>query len=327
MSERPQTPRIDGIHHVTAIASDPQPNLDFYVRFLGLRLVKRTVNFDDPGTYHFYYGDEVGRPGTIMTFFPWPGARAGRHGNGQVTLTTFSVPVGSVAFWQDRARRLGISISEQPERFGQAVLRVNDGDGLAVELIAAGKLSEAARPDGADIPAESEIQGIHSATLAEQSETKTAELLTGVMGFRETGREGNRIRYEVGAGGPMATIDLVVNPSDQRGVGGGGTVHHIAFRTPDDAHQERWLEILTGKGYHTSPVMDRNYFHSIYYREPGGILFEIATDPPGFLIDESIDELGNSLKLPQEYEPMRSRIEGALPVITVPTTGLITESY
>lgn len=331
MSERPQTPpqtaRIDGIHHVTAIASDPQPNLDFYVRFLGLRLVKRTVNFDDPGTYHFYYGDEVGHPGTIMTFFPWPGARAGRHGNGQVTLTTFSIPVGSVAFWQQRARRLGITISEEPERFGQAVLKLYDGDGLAIELIAAGKPSETARPDGADIPSDFEIQGIHSATLAEPSERKTAELLTSIMGLRETGREGNRIRYEAGAGGPTTIVDIVVNPGAPRGVGGAGTVHHIAFRTPDDVHQERWLEILTGKGYHTSPVMDRNYFHSIYYREPGGILFEIATDPPGFLIDESIDDLGTSLKLPREYEAMRSRIEATLPPITVPTAGLITESY
>ncbi len=317
-------PRIDGIHHVTAIASDPQPNLDFYVRFLGLRLVKRTVNFDDPGTYHFYYGDETGQPGTILTFFPWPGARRGRHGSGQVTATTFTVPTGSLDYWRERATRYGFATTDLPDRFGDGVLRVDDGDGLAIELVAA---SEPTDHDGAEIPGEYGVRNIHSATLTEARLEPTAKLLTETMGFRETGREGDRVRFEAGEGGPSRIVDVLVDPAAPRGLGGAGTVHHIAFRTPDDDHQLDWQQLLMKEGYNVSPVMDRNYFHSIYYREPGAILFEIATDPPGFLVDESLEELGSNLKLPAEYEPMRGRIESTLQPITVPTTGLLTESY
>lgn len=322
-----ESPGITGIHHVTAIASDPQPNLDFYVRFLGLRLVKRTVNFDNPTTYHFYYGDETGQPGSILTFFPWPGARAGRHGTGQVTLTSFSVPSGAIEYWKERAERHSIQASSQPERFGDPVLHLKDPDGLAIELIASASPTPGDRPDGVDIPSEFEIQRIHSATLALQNADRTSELLTGIMGLRELTRDGDRIRFEAAEGGPGNIVDLLVQPGEARGAGGAGTVHHIAFRTPDDAWQLRWLETLTKQQFHVSPVMDRQYFHSIYYREPGGILFEIATDPPGFLIDESAEELGTSLKLPPEYEPARDRIEAALQPITVPTTGLMTESY
>jgi len=321
--------RIDGIHHVTAIASDPQQNLDFYVRFLGMRLVKRTVNFDDPGTYHFYYGDETGNPGTILTFFPWPGARRGRHGNGQVTATAFAVPYDSLAAWTERAQRFGFTASPQPDRFGEKVLRIDDADGLAIELIESVTAGESVREegDGADIPGEFRVRCIHSATLSEQSEQKTLDLLTNMMGFRETGREGERIRLETDKGGPSRTIDLLVNPGAPRGLGGAGTVHHIAYRTPDEANQLEWQQKLMSAGYHVSPVMDRNYFHSIYYREGGGILFEIATDPPGFLVDESLDSLGTALRLPSEYESMRERIEAVLPAITVPTAGTLTESY
>ncbi|MDZ4799072.1 MAG: ring-cleaving dioxygenase [Bryobacteraceae bacterium] len=329
MIEQPQTPRIDGIHHVTAIASAPQPNLDFYVRFLGLRLVKRTVNFDDPGTYHFYYGDDTGAPGTILTFFPSPGARRGRLGSGQVTATTFTVPFDSIDYWSQRATSYGFTALAQPDRFGHSVLRVDDGDGLVIELVAA--VSAESTPctrDGVEIPAEYAVRNIHSATLTEKQEGPTAQLLTATMGFRETAREGNRIRFEVGDGGPTRTIDvLVADPSTPGGLGGAGTVHHIAFRTPDDAHQQRWQELLMKEGHHVSPVMDRNYFHSIYYREPGHILFEIATDPPGFQVDETPETLGSALKLPQEYESMRGRIEAALPAITVPTAGALAESY
>lgn len=318
-------PRIDGVHHITAIASDPQPNLDFYVRFLGLRLVKRTVNFDDPGTYHFYYGDEIGAPGTILTFFPWPGARRGRQGTGQVTLTSFAVPFGSLDFWTRRAQRYGVEAEPAGERFGEAVLRVHDGDGLTVELIPS--YAPEGDSDGTEIPAEHRIRSIHSATLSEAEAGRTTELLTGVMGFRVAGEEGNRKRFLVGEGGPGAILDVTVDRAEPRGLQGAGTVHHVAFRTPDDASQEAWRQILVVQGYNVSPVMDRNYFHSIYYREPGGILFEIATDPPGFAVDETTEELGNSLKLPEMYEAMRERIEAALPAITVPTTGLLTESY
>jgi glyoxalase family protein len=321
-------PRIDGIHHVTAIASDPQPNLDFYVRFLGLRLVKRTVNFDDPGSYHFYYGDETGRPGTLLTFFPWPGARRGRHGAGQVTLTSFAVPYGSHGFWRDRARRFGVEAAgEDHERFGESVLRLHDGDGLAIELIASIDADPGTQSDGADIPYEFGIRSLHSATLSETAGDRTAELLAGTMGFREIAREGSRIRYAAGDGGPGALIDIAVDPDSRHGLQGAGTVHHIAFRTPGDEHQALWLKTLTQLGHNVSPVMDRSYFHSIYYREPGGILFEIATGPPGFAIDEPVSELGTTLKLPAMYESMRERIEAALPAITVPVTGLLTESY
>lgn len=320
---------IGGIHHVTAIASDPQQNLDFYVRFLGMRLVKRTVNFDDPGTYHFYYGDETGKPGTILTFFPWPGARRGRHGTGQVTATAFAVPFDSLAFWSARAGRFGFSAEPQPDRFGQRVLRIEDADGLIIELTESVPPAESIREegDGADIPGDYRVRCIHSATLAEQNENRTRELLTGMMGFRETGRESERIRFEVADGGTSKTIDLVIDPAAQRGLGGAGTVHHIAYRTPDDVDQLEWQQSLMAAGYQVSPVMDRNYFHSIYYREPGGILFEIATDLPGFLVDETFDDLGTALRLPLEYESTRSRIEAALPAITVPVAGTLTESY
>jgi len=322
-------PRIDGIHHVTAIASDPQQNLDFYVRFLGMRLVKRTVNFDDPGTYHFYYGDETGKPGTILTFFPWPGARRGRHGNGQVTATAFAVPYDSLPFWTERAQRFGFTASPQPDRFGEKVLRIDDTDGLAIELIESVTAADSVQDegDGADIPGEYRVHCIHSATLSEQTEQKTLDLLTNMMRFRESGREGDRIRLQTQKGGPSATIDLLITPGAPRGLGGAGTVHHIAYRTPDDTQQLDWQQKLMSAGYQVSPVMDRNYFHSIYYREAGGILFEIATDPPGFLVDESADTLGSALRLPAEYESMRERIEAVLPAITVPTAGTLTESY
>ena len=320
-------PRIDGIHHITAIASDPQPNLDFYVRFLGLRLVKRTVNFDDPGTYHLYYGDETGAPGSIMTFCPWPGAARGRRGTAQVTHTSFAVPAGALEYWTERAERSGFKASREADRFNEPVLALFDGDDLALELIEGAGCPECTQPDGADIPGEYAIRLIYSATIAAANIARTSELLTGTMGFREAGREDNRTRFTVGSGGPGAFLDVVTEEGGKRGLQGAGTVHHIAFRTPDDEHQLAWSQTLMNLGYQVSPVMDRNYFHSIYYREPGGVLFEIATDGPGFAVDEPADELGRNLKLPEMYESMRERIEASLPAITVPTTGLLTESY
>ena len=321
MTEQMQSPQITGIHHVTAIASDPQPNLDFYVRFLGLRLVKLTVNFDDPGSYHFYYGDRTGRPGTIMTFFPWPGANRGRHGTGQVTQTTFAVPEGSLEFWTERGRRYGYDVTSVEPRFGDKVLHIADPDGLAVELVASA--GREGGEDGMEVPADSAVRSIGNATLAEANPTRTLELLTGTLGFREIGREADRVRLMSGE----SVIDVLSEPSAKRGLGGAGTVHHIAFRTPDDEHQLRWSEILMRSGLQVSPVMDRNYFHSIYFREPGGILFEIATDPPGFTVDEPVESLGTELKLPPMYESMREQIQQSLPQITVPVSGMVTESY
>jgi glyoxalase family protein len=296
-------PTIGGIHHITAIASDPQRNVDFYSGFLGLRLVKKTVNFDDPGTYHFYFGDYEGHPGTILTFFPWPGARRGRQGNGQVTVVSYAVPPGSLQDWQRRAASERLLTDIVTERFGERVLRLYDPDGLAVELI------ETTR-------ATSSLSYFHSATLAVADTAATTELLSR-MGFHGAATERSRTRYEIGGGGPGATVDLVQDPGAPRGLGGAGTVHHIAWRTPDDEQQLAWRSELERTGHHTTPVMDRMYFHSIYFREPGGILFEIATDPPGFTVDEPLETLGTRLTLPPWYEPMRDRIESTLPPVGV----------
>ena len=293
-------PTIRGIHHITAISSDPQQTIDFYSGFLGLRLVKKTVNFDDPGTYHFYFGDYHGHPGTILTFVPWPGARRGRAGAGQVTAGALAVPPGSLARWQEKANDERRLTDVAAERFGEPTLRLYDPDGLPIELI-----ESPAAP--------TEIGVFHSATL----NNADPGLLTNTMGFREGGREGDRVRYEVAEGGPGATIDIQTT-GDRRGAGGAGTVHHIAWRTPDDEEQLAWRTELIAVGNEPTPVIDRNYFNSIYFREPGGVLYEIATDPPGFTVDEPLETLGSELKLPAQYEPYRSRIEAALPPVHAP---------
>ena len=305
------TKQILGIHHITAIAGDPQRNIDFYTDLLGLRFVKVTVNFDDPGSYHFYYADGQGSPGTILTFFAWPGASPGRNGNGQVTVTSFAIPQGSLAFWRER-----LTAADGPlERFGQQAISFADGDGLRLELIETAATNPARGWTGSGIPAEFAIRGFHSATLSETGYQRTASLLTEQMGFRLTGQEQNRFRYEVDDGGAGKTVDVLCAPDGREGRVAAGTVHHIAWRTPDDAQQREWLAEVGRLGYNVSPVMDRVYFHSIYFREPGGILFEIATDSPGFAIDESLDRLGTGLQLPPWLEAQRARIEAALPPI------------
>jgi glyoxalase family protein len=298
---------ITGIHHITAIASNPQVNLDFYTEFLGLRLVKKTVNFDDPATYHFYFGDRSGRPGSIITFFPWPGARRGRHGTGQVAVASFAIPKGAISYWRDRAKTYGVSSAQVLTRFGDEILPLSDPDGLQLELVASEDGSEGATA----------ISGFHSATISEEGYEQTARLLTETMGFRLTGEHGNRFRFEIGPGGASHIVDVTCNPDAPRAAGGAGTVHHIAWRTPDDAQQMEWRAELVRLNYDVSPIMDRQYFHSIYYREPGGVLFEIATDPPGFTIDEPLETLGGALKLPPQYEPLRDQIEQLLPPVTV----------
>lgn len=314
------TPQILGIHHITAIAGDPQTNLDFYAGVLGLRLVKITVNFDDPGTYHLYYGDGAGHPGTILTFFPWPGARRGRHGYSQVTATAFAVPGGALPYWTDRLREHGVPLRASFERFGEQVLSFADPDGLSIELISA----EATNPErtwlGAPVPAEYAIRGFHSATLTEEGYQKTADLLTETMGFQLLSEHGNRFRYAAGSGEAGTRIDVLCAPEEPPGRVAVGTVHHIAFRTPDDEQQREWLTQLAGLGYNTSPVMDRQYFHSVYFREPGNILFEIATDPPGFAIDETPEALGSKLKLPPWLESSRADIEAILPPLRLPAS-------
>jgi glyoxalase family protein len=308
--------KIPGIHHVTAIAGDPQQNIDFYTGVLGLRLIKLTINFDDPGTYHLYYGNENGSPGTILTFFPWPGAARGRLGTGQATLVSFAIPVAGLKFWMDRLSARKFAFDGPFPRFEEQVLTFADPDHLQIELIASAGGAEPWR--GGSVPAEHAIRGFHSITLSEEGHESTAALLTGVMGFRAAGESGNRFRYAVSEGGAGATIDLLCQPESPRGLISVGSVHHIAWRTPNDAEQREWRHEIAARGHNVTPVLDRNYFHSIYFRERGGVLFEIATDQPGFTVDEPVNELGKHLKLPAWLEPQRAQIEQILPKVKLP---------
>ncbi len=309
---------IPGIHHVTAIAGDPQRNVEFYMGVLGLRLVKRTVNFDDPGTYHLYFGDETGHPGTILTFFPWPDAPRGRRGTGQTTVTSFSVPPGSLEYWADRLRTLGVAVEGPSARFDEHVLVVFDQDGLQLELVAHSGSGAGSPWSAGPIPAQHAIRAFHSVTLAEQAYERTASLLTDTLGFRFAGTDGARHRYEAGSRGPGAWVDLLSQPGGLPGRVAVGTVHHVAWRTPSDDAQREWQERIADQGIGVTPVRDRQYFHSIYFREPGGVLFEIATDPPGFVIDEPLEDLGTSLRLPPWLESMRGSLEERLPPLRLP---------
>ncbi len=310
-----------GIHHVTAIAGEPQENLDFYTGVLGLLLVKLTINFDDPGTYHLYYGDGIGHPGTIMTFFPWPKAPRGRKGTGQVTATSFAVPKGAIPFWVERLQEHQVPHGEPSERFGEPVLSFSDPDGLAIELIATAKLrAERAYTDG-PVPSQYAIHGFHSATLTEAGYQRTAALLTETMGLRLVQQEGNRFRYATQPGDAGTIADVICAPEERPGRVAVGTVHHIAWRTAEDQQQDAWQKELARLGHDVTPVIDRKYFHSIYYREPGGILFEIATDPPGFAVDEAPEELGSKLQLPPWLESARTELLAVLPPLRLPTTG------
>lgn len=307
---------IVGLHHVTAIASDPQRILDFYTQVLGLRFVKRTVNFDDPGSYHFYFGDDVGSPGTILTFFAWPGAARGSLGIGETTVVAFSVHSFSLEFWERRLLSAGVPVERADDRFEDPVLSFADPDGMRVELIGTGD-GEYRAPRTSNIPAEHAIRGFHGVTLCEAGFEFTARVLE-ALGFRNAGQENNRIRFAAAGNQHGRNIDVRVQPQLVYGQMGAGTIHHIAFRAPDDASQLEWREVVASLSLNVTPVLDRSYFHSIYFREPGGVLFEIATDPPGFGIDESLESLGESLKLPSWLEKHRTAIERALPPITMP---------
>lgn len=305
--------QITGIHHVTAIASDPQRNIDFYAGLLGLRMVKKTVNFDDPSAYHLYYGDEVGSPGSIVTFFYWPGHEArGRIGSGQTTALVFSAPPASLGYWKDRLHQNGIEV-EQRTRFGEEVLAFVDPDKIPVEIVAVENDTRRGWTRGG-IPAKHVLRGLHTAELTVGFATPTEGLLAIEMGFRLVKREGDRARFEAGPGGSGRYAD-VIESKGARGTGGSGTIHHIAWSVPDDEGEMAKLAELKRSGYHVSPVMDRDYFHSIYYREKGGILFEIATENPGFAVDEAPDSLGTALKLPKQHEHLRARIEQVLPAL------------
>lgn len=311
------TPQTTGIHHVTAIAGAPQRNLDFYAGILGLRLIKKTVNFDDPGTYHLYYGDGAGNPGSIMTFFPWPDAPRGRVGAGQLTATSFSIPAESLGYWTERLIEHGIPFEKPSQRFDETVLAFSDPDGLPLELVAATNDGREGWRDGPVLP-EHAIRGFHHVTLLEHDPAPTTKLLRDTLGFRQTGEDGDRQRFEAGDGGAGNTVDVLTSADARRGSLGVGTVHHVAYRVPDEEIQLALREEISGLGYDVTSVLDRNYFRSIYFREPGGVLFEIATDPPGFAVDEDLSHLGESLKLPPWLEPQRERLENALPRLQIP---------
>jgi glyoxalase family protein len=309
------TTPILGIHHVTAIAGEPQTNVDFYSGLLGLRLVKKTVNFDDPSTYHLYYGDGLGRPGTIMTFFPWPGVRSGTLGSGQTRTTAFAVPETSLDFWRQRLGESSVR-TEDVERLGVPGLAFTDPDGLRLELLASVRTHDSREPwDGASVPVDHAIRGFDGVTFLHADSTATERLLVEVMGFRKVAHDATRTRYASGDGGSGAFVDLVRDPSAVPGRVAGGSVHHVAFRVADDPAQAEWMDRLFASGHPTTDIKNRQYFHSIYFREPGGVLFELATDNPGFAIDEPANALGRELRLPPWLEQARHRLEAALPTL------------
>jgi glyoxalase family protein len=311
-----------GIHHITAIAGDPQRNLDFYTGVLGLRLVKLTVNFDDPGSYHLYYGDELGHPGSILTFFPWPRGRPGRIGTGQVGTVSFAIPPGSLGFWIERLLVHGIRYDGPARRFNEQVLSFKDPDGLLLEVVATPR-AEGTQPwaDG-PLPAPHAIRGLHGGTIWEDGDTGSADFLTRTMEFEPAGEEGQTVRFQSAERGIGTVLDLRRTLGFWRGAGGVGTVHHIAFRAASDEAQLARRSEIEAQGVDITPLIDRQYFHSVYFREPGGVLFEIATDPPGFTIDEPAAELGTQLKLPPVYESSRHEIERALPSLRLPHAAL-----
>jgi glyoxalase family protein len=311
--------RTAGIHHVTGIASSPQRNLDFYAGVLGLRLVKRTVNFDDPTTYHFYFGDAQGRPGSILTFFPWPDARRGRQGGGQVAVTSFAIPPRSVGFWIERLIRKQVEFAQPAARYDEErVIAFKDHEGFMGELVAHPAVSSDPGWEGGGVPAEHSIRGLYSVTLWLDANELTGHLLTKTLGFELVREQGSIYRFASGDGGPGAIVDLRCVPGIWHGVMGAGTVHHVAFRAAEEADQLAVRAELASLGYNVTPQLDREYFKSIYFREPGGVLFEIATDAPGFAVDEPTESLGQSLKLPEWLEPRRFEIEALLPNIHTP---------
>ncbi|MCC6982922.1 MAG: ring-cleaving dioxygenase [Bauldia sp.] len=301
------------IHHVTAISGNARRNLDFYTGALGLRLVKKTVNFDDPTTYHFYYGDEEGRPGTLLTFFPWEHAAPGRNGVGLAEEVAFRVPLGSIGYWTHRLVEKGLAARPPAKRFGEPVLTFGDPDGLALALVGTTGASADPAWDNGEIPAEHAIRGLHGVTLMLADAAPTAAVLTGVLGFREAGREGSIALFEAGEGaGGKVVLHAVGN--FLAGRQGRGSVDHVAFRATDDSEQAGMVEALRrDHGIVATEQKDRQYFRSVYFREPGQILFEIATDRPGFTVDEPKAALGRDLKLPPFLEARRGELAAALP--------------
>lgn len=304
-----------GLHHITAIAGNAKRNHDFYTRIMGLRLVKKTVNFDDPGTYHFYFGNETGTPGTILTFFPWEGIGAGRTGTGMATEIGYSVAAGSLEFWKERFRQFNVKHGEIRDSFGEKLLPFQDPDGLNINLVVAKNEDDRTPWETNDVNSANALKGFHNIVLTLKKVEPTAAILTDILGYRLLQKEGNRYRYITDAVNNAAIVDLIEAPEQPAGVNAAGTNHHVAFRVKDEATLMAYREKVLTKGINITPKIDRDYFYSLYFREPGGVLFEIATDNPGFAIDEPVSELGSSLRLPKQYEPARAEILKVLPTL------------
>ncbi|WP_375416907.1 ring-cleaving dioxygenase [uncultured Hymenobacter sp.] len=308
--------RILGLHHLTAIAGPAQRNYDFYRHVLGLRFIKKTVNFDDPSTYHFYFGDEVGSAGTILTFFPWEHAAQGRPGTGQASEIGYSVPAGSLDFWQQRLAAHGVAVGPPEARLGEQQLSFRDPDGLPLALIVS-KTPDPRTPwTTAEVSADVALRGFHTVTLTLADPAGTAQVLTDIFGYTLLEQDGARTRYATDTVAGAALIDLLAAPGTPPGTVAAGSVHHVAFRVQDDAMLLRLRERVARSGLSITPQIDRQYFHSLYFREPGGVLFEIATDNPGFMVDEPLAELGTHLLLPPQYEKRRTQLEAVLPKIS-----------
>jgi glyoxalase family protein len=306
----------NGIHHVTAIAGPARRNVDFYTRVLGLRLVKKTVNFDDPGSYHLYYGDEGGQPGTILTFFPWEHVAAGRLGIGETQETVFRVPEGSIGYWTHRFIDKGVAHQALEKRFGETVLSFKDPDGMRLALVGLPGIAAEPAWTGSVVPAEHAIRGFHSVSLLLEDAAPTGAILTDVLGFAEAAREGSLVRYKAGDTLLGGIVDIRIAGGFLPARMGGGSVHHVAFRAADDAAQAAMVaKLADNHGIRTTEQKDRNYFRSVYFREPSHVLFEIATDEPGFAADEPVARLGEALKLPPFLEPRRQDIEAVLPAV------------
>ncbi|MFT3796163.1 ring-cleaving dioxygenase [Flavobacterium sp.] len=304
---------ILGIHHITAIAGDAQQNFDFYAKVLGLRLIKKTVNFDDPGTYHFYFGDEIGNAGTILTFFPWgAGIQQGRRGSGMATEIGYSVPAGSLDFWIKRFDAHNVAYHQPSEIFGEKYLTFFDPDGLKFELIESKTTDNRKAWETHEIKADVAVKGFHNITLTLNNIEGTANLLTTVFGYKLIAKTANRYRYATAAVENAAIVDLVELPQEKPGQVANGTVHHVAFRVKNDENLMHFHDIINALGLGITSPIDRQYFHSLYFREPGGVLFEIATENPGFTVDETLEDLGKNLKLPKQYESKRKEIEAHL---------------
>ena len=307
---------ITGIHHVTAIVNDAQNNIDFYTGILGLRLVKKTVNFDAPEIYHFYYGDEAGTPGSILTFFPYTGLAGGRHGKGMLNTTSFSVPADSLNFWMERFKKFNVGYKDPIERFeGETVLYFEDNAGVGLELVFNDKDERKGFSYG-HIPDAYVIRGFYNVEIWEEGYERTAGLLTEQLDHRLIAEKGNRFRFAA-TDSPGNYIDIICSPDSLKGLAGSGTVHHLAFCTPNAETQKEVRLRIVKRMLNPTPVLDRNYFTSIYFREPGGVLFEVATAGPGFTIDEAKDHLGEDLKLPLMFEDDRAELGKKLPPITL----------